>query len=123
MGLLINEMDKQTTGEKDTVNKEYMDKGKSKKFVDDTFLLDYLIIQCVENPELKQRHKKEIIERLIANMVERTIDVNDQLTEEQLKNLVARQYKIVKYKKQTTNKEIQEIFKKYIAKYVQKINS
>lgn len=120
---LINEMDKKTEGEKDTTSKEYMDKGKAKKFIDDTFLLDYLVIQCVENPELKERHKKEIIERLIANMIEKTLDVSDQLTEDQLKNIVARQYKIIKYKKQTTNKEIQEIFKKYIAKYVQKINS
>lgn len=120
---LIDEIDKQKTGGNDTVSKEYMDKGKSKKFIDETFLLDYLVIKCIENPELKQRHKKEIIERLIANMVEKTIDVNDHLTEEQLKDIVARQYKIIKYKKQATNKEIQEIFKKHIAKYVQKINS
>lgn len=120
---LINEMDKKDTAEKDTFSKEYMDKGKSKKFIDDTFLLDYLVMQCVENPEIKKRHKKEIIERLIANMVEKTIDVSSQLTEEQLKDIVARQYKIIKYKKQTTNKEIQEIFRKHITKYVQKINS
>lgn len=120
---LINEMDKQKNADKDKLTKEYMDKGKSKKYIDDTFLLDYLVIQCVENPELKKKHKKEIIERLIANMVEKTIDVNDQLTEQQLRDLVARQYKIIKYKKQTTNKEIQEIFKKYITKYVQKINA
>lgn len=120
---LINEMEKQKIGDKDTFTKEYMDKGKSKKFIDDTFLLDYLVIQCVENPELKKKHKKEIIERLIANMVEKTIDMSDKLTEEQLKDIVARQYKIIKYKKQTTNREIQEIFKRYITKYVQKINS
>lgn len=120
---LINEMDKQSNGSTETLNKEYMDKGKSKKFIDDTFLLDYLVMQCVENPELKKKHKKEIIERLVANMVEKTIDVNDQLTEQQLKDLVARQFKVIKYKKQTTNKEIQEVFKKYITKYVQKINA
>lgn len=120
---LINEMDKQMASDKDTFTKEYMDKGKSKKFIDDTFLLDYLVIQCVENPEIKKKHKKEIMERLIANMVERTIDMDEKLTEQQLRDIVARQYKIIKYKKQTTNKEIQEIFKKHITKYVQKINS
>lgn len=120
---LINEMDQPKIEDQDTINKEYMDKGNSKKFIDDTFLLDYLVLKCVENPEIKQNRKKEIIEKLIANMVEKTLDVNYELTEEQLKNIIARQYKVIKYKKQTTNKEIQEIFKNHIAKYVQKINS
>lgn len=120
---LINEMDKQISGENDTVNKEYTDRGKAKSLVDDTFLLDYLILKCVENPELQQKRKKEIIEKLIANVVEKVIDVSEQISEEQLKDLVARQYKVVKYKYQTTNREIQEVFKKYITKYVKKINS
>jgi hypothetical protein len=119
---LINEMEAVSKGKKELNVKEYTDKGKSKKFVDETFLLDYLILQCVENPEISGKNKSKIIEQLIANMVEKTIDVNDQLTEEQLKNLVSKQYKIIKYRRTTTNKEIQEIFKKYISKYVLKIS-
>ena len=38
--------------------------------------------------------------------------------EEQLKNLVSKQYIVVKYKKQVTNKQIQDLFKKSISKYV-----
>ena len=72
----------------------------SKKYFDETFLLDYLILQNLENPDLPHKHKREIIEQLIANMVEKLIDVNDQLTEEQLRDLVSRQYTVVKYKKQ-----------------------
>lgn len=119
---LINEMDKKVSGELENKVKNYKEKGKAKKLVDETFLLDYLILQSVENPEIKSKHKKEIIEKLIANMVERTIDVNESLTEEQLKNLVSKQYKIIKYKKHASNKEIQDIFKKYISKYVLKIS-
>lgn len=119
---LINEMDKSKESELENKVKNYKDKGKSRKLIDETFLLDYLILQSVENPEIKNKHKKEIIEQLIANMVERTIDVNEGLTEEQLKNLVSKQYKIIKYKKQASNREIQEIFKKYISKYVLKIS-
>lgn len=119
---LVNEMDRKDQGKTETKVKDYKEKGKSKKLVDETFLLDYLILQSVENPEIKNRHKKEIIEQLVANIVEKTIDVNESLTEEQLKNLVSKQYKIIKYRKQTSNKEIQEIFKKYISKYVLKIS-
>lgn len=119
---LINEMDKMKVTDVENKEKKYKEKGKAKKLVDETFLLDYLILQSVENPEIKNKYKKEIIEQLIANMVERTIDVNEGLTEEQLKNLVAKQYKIIKYKRQASNKEVQEIFKKYISKYVLKIS-
>lgn len=119
---LVNEMETVKTGGIETKVKKYKEKGKSKKLIDETFLLDYLIIQSVENPEIKNKHKKEIIEQLIANMVERTIDVNEGLTEDQLKNLVSKQYKVIKYKRQASNKEVQEIFKKYISKYVLKVS-
>ena len=119
---LINEMDKMKVTDMENKEKKYKERGKAKKLVDETFLLDYLILQSVENPEIKNKYKKEIIEQLIANMVERTIDVNEGLTEEQLKNLVSKQYKIIKYKRQASNKEVQEILKKYISKYVLKIS-
>lgn len=119
---LINEMDKSKNSKSESKVREYKDKGKSKKYFDETFLLDYLILQNIENPELSHKHKKEIIEQLIANMVDRLIDVNDQLTEEQLRDLVSKQYTVIKYRKQLSGKEVQEIFKKHIAKYVKKID-
>lgn len=102
--------------------KDYKDNSKAKKLMDESFLLDYLILDCVENPKISGKKKKELIERLIANVIEKTIDVNKNITEEQLKNLIARQFNIIKYKKTTSNEGIQEIFKKHIGKYVQKIN-
>lgn len=119
---LINEMDSVKSGSPENKVKEYKDRGKSKKYADETFLLNYLILTNLEKPDLTNEHKKEIIEHLIANIVEKTIDVNEQITEEQLKDLVARQFTIIKYKRQVTSKEIQEIFKKHITKYVQKIS-
>ena len=102
--------------------KKYKDRGTAKKYVDDTFLLDYLILQCVEDPAIKESHKKEIIEKLIANVIEKVIDMDVTVSEKQLKDLIARQYTVVKYKKSLSNKEIQEIFKKHINKYVEKIS-
>lgn len=120
---LINEMEKTKEGDMDNRVKEYKERGKAKHYVDETFLLDYLILKNVEHPELRKKYKKEIMEQLIANMVERVIDVNEQVSEEQLKNLVSKQYIIVKYKKQITNKQIQDIFKKYISRYIKKISN
>lgn len=118
---LITDLEKEKKGELENKVKEFQAKGKSKKYVDETFLLDYLVLQNIEHPELKNAHKKELIEKLVANMVEKTIDVNEAITEEQLKNLVSKQFTIIKYKKQVSTGQIQEIFKKYISKYVQKI--
>lgn len=102
--------------------KKYKDRGMAKRYVDDTFLLDYLILQCVEDPAIKESHKKEIIEKLIANVIEKVIDMDVTVSEKQLKDLIARQYTVVKYKKSLSNKEIQEIFKKHINKYMEKIS-
>ena len=44
---------------------EYKERGKSKKYADETFLLDYLILQNVDNPELRKKRKKEIIEQVL----------------------------------------------------------
>ena len=82
---LITEMNKKSEeNTNETKVRKYKDRGKAKKFVDETFLLDYLILECVENPEISGKRKKELLEQLIANVVERTIDVNESLTEEQL---------------------------------------
>ena len=83
--------------------------------------LDNNILQSIDK-EVKNKNKRKLIEQLIANVVERTIDVNQDITEEQLKNLVARQFNVIKYKKQVSNKEIQDIFRRYISKYVQQIS-
>lgn len=120
---LINEMEKQKPGNSEPEVKEYNNKrGKAKKYMDETFLLDYLILEAVEHPELKNRHKKEIIERLVANVIEKSMDVNENISEEQLKNLVSKQYRIIKYKKQVTTKQIEEVFRKHISQYVKQIS-
>ena len=80
-------------------------------------------MQAVEDPDFKASRDKRIIEQLIANIVERIIDVNETISEEQLKNIVSKQYTVIKYKRQVTNKQIQEIFKKHIGKYLVKINN
>ena len=120
---LIDEFDKkETKAEKEHQKKEYKDRGKAKRYIDDTFLLNYLVLECVENPEVREKRKKEIIEKLIANVVERTIDVDSSISEDQLKDLIGKQFTIVKYKKQLSNKEIQDIFKKHINEYVRKVS-
>lgn len=119
---LITNMDTRQHKEAEDKKREYKERGKAKTFMDESFLLDYLVLDIVENPEIRVKNKKKVIEQLIANVVEKTLDVNQDITEEQLKNLVARQFNVIKYRKSVSNKDIQDIFKRYIAKYVQQIS-
>ena len=120
---LINEMDKPEKGDNELKKKEYKDRGKAKQYVDETFLLDYLVLQAVEDPDVRSKRDKKIIEQLIANIVEKIIDVNETVSEEQLKNIISKQYTVIKYKRQVTNRQIQDIFKKHISRYVVQINN
>lgn len=103
-------------------NNSYYDNGELKNFVDETFLLNFLVINKLNNETLKETEKKEISERLIGNIVEKIIDIDAGISEEQLKNIVAKQYTVIKYKQVASIKKIEEIFNKHIDKYLNQIN-
>ena len=50
------------------------------------------------------------------------MDIDNNLTEEQLKEMIGEKYAIIKYKKTATMQEIQKIFSEHINKYLEKIN-
>lgn len=56
-------------------------------------------------------------------MVQKMIDLNEDLTEEQLQNIVLDQFSKIKYKNVASEKEIQDKFKTSIEKYLDKIKN
>ena len=56
-------------------------------------------------------------------MVEKMIDLNTNLTEEQLKSMVSEQFSKIKYRNVASEKEIQNKFKNSIDKYLDKIKN
>jgi len=110
--------------ETDVNDKEdYMDDGSLKVFTDELFLLNYLSLAATkeQDEEKKRAKKQELREKLTANLVEKLIDINEQLSEEQLKDLVSKQYTVIKYRRQVSSKGIEDVFKKQIEKYIKKI--
>ena len=101
----------------------YDDKGKIKKYFDESFLLDYLASRTLTDFKSKKVDKEKVSERLIGNVVEKIIDINAGISEEQLKNLVARQYTIIKYRQVVTDKKIAKLYHDAIDKYLKKIAS
>lgn len=102
---------------------EYDDTGKLKKYLDESFLLDYLVSRTLTDFKSRKMDKEKVSERLIGNVVEKIIDINAGISEEQLKNLVARQYTIIKYRQVVTDKKIAKLYRDAIDKYLKKISS
>jgi len=106
-----------------TDNASYDDTGKLKKYFDESFLLDFLVARTLTDYKNKKLDKEKVSERLIGNVVEKIIDINAGISEEQLKNLVARQYTIIKYRNVVTDKKIQKIYRDAIDKYLKKVSN
>ncbi len=104
-------------------NASYDDKGQLKKYFDESFLLDYLVSRTLTDFKSKKMDKEKVSERLIGNVVEKIIDINAGISEEQLQNLVARQYTIIKYRNVVTDKKIAKIYHDAIDKYLKKVSS
>lgn len=108
--------DEQTIESED--NKDYMDNGQLKKMMDEAFLLQFLAMKTLDEDTMeKQDTKKEIKGVILEQMLDKMLDVDEDITEEQLRQMVAEKYEVIKYKKMAVLQDIQKIFKKYIDQY------
>lgn len=112
-------------------NKNYMDQGELKQFIDETFLLQYLAMKTMdedrkENEATYQELKEELVEQMIEKMIDMEDDESENINgksdaEQQLIQMISEKYEVIKYKKTEIIKEIQQIFKKYIEKYEEQV--
>lgn len=113
--LKIN-MDEQANSSEE--NRDFLDNGTLKKMMDEAFLLQYLIMKTLDEDEKeKQDTKQEIKALVVEQMLDKIMDCDEDITEEQLQQLVAEKYEVIKYKKMAVLQDIQKIFKKHIEKY------
>lgn len=105
-------------------NKEYMDEGILRKMMDEAFLLQYLIMRTLNEDETeKQDTKQEIKTIVLEQMIDKMLDLDENITEEQLKQMVAEKYEVIKYKKMAVLQDIQKIFKKHIDYYEERVET
>lgn len=106
---------------KENNNIDYHDEGKLRELMNQSFLLDYLICNTMdedkENIEKNQKTKKQIFNQIL----EKLLSLDDEITENELKNLIGEKFAVVKYKNQMSVQEIQKIFSQNIEKYLNKI--
>lgn len=117
---LRDNFDDKTTSEEE--KREYMDNGELKQLMDQTFLLQYLAMKTLDEDKLEtQDTKDEISNAILEQMLDKMIDMNTELTGQELKQMIAERYEVVRYKKMEILQEIQKIFKKNIDKYTKKV--
>ena len=103
--------------------KNYIDTGKLKHFVDETFLLQYLASKTLdEDFQENEITQQEIQENMVEQMIEKMVDMDVEITEQQIQQMISNKYEVIKYKKIEVIKEIQQIFKKHIEKYEERVN-
>lgn len=105
---------------RDRKDKNYNDDGELRNFFDETFLLDYLAICTLNKEKYATKNDKE---KVIKQVIQKIIDLNASLTEEELKNMVGEQFTLVKYKNNATMDGINKVYRKHIDKYFNKIGN
>lgn len=105
--------------------KDYEENGELKELMDDSFLLNYLIINTLDKEKEEDTHteerKKEIQNIIISKMLEKIVEMNQDLTKEQIKEMIGEKYLVIKRRNQASLQEIQAIFSKSINKYLTKV--
>ena len=100
-------------------NQDYVDMGEKKKLFDETFMLQYLILKTLDQDESEtEGTRQEIKETILEQMVNSLLDMDTDISEEELNKLIANKYEVIKYKKMEAIKEIQKVFKEHIEKYL-----
>ena len=101
-------------------DKNYEDNGELRDFFDETFLLSYLAL-CTLNKE--SYDVKLAKERVVAQVIQKIVDLNASLSEQELKDMIGEQISIVKYKNNATTEGIEKVYRKHIEKYMTRINN
>ena len=100
---------------------DYSDNEELKRLADETFLLKYLILNSLDRDNAEETMQKEVKEQVLNQMIDRIVSLNANLTESEVKDLVADRYLVIRNKNIATLGQIQKVFKKQIEKYLEKI--
>ena len=65
--------------------------------------------------------QKQLQENIIEQMIEKMVDMDTEITEDQLQRMIVGKYEVVKYKKMEIIKDIQQIFRSHLEKYEEQI--
>lgn len=98
-------------------NKDYIEKGAIKELINETFLLQYLTVNNINQDE---KFINEAKQKSLSNMLDRIIDMNPELTKKELQDKLGMELDKAIERRIATKSDIEKIFRKYIDKYLQR---
>lgn len=97
------------------------DDQESKRLVDETFLLDYLITRTLLEDDSETEENQKLKSQVTSGLIQRIIKLNPDMPPEEFKQLIGDKYEVIKRKNVVTIDELQSIFKNNIDKYLEKL--
>ncbi len=109
------------------VNKQYEEKGISKSLIDEDIYLMHLIFKNQQEQQRRNEKKKNAVvdkktqKELTDALIEKIIDLNPELTDKELRQLIADKIAIMKARKIISLKPIEDRFRNTIDKYMNQV--
>ena len=107
-----------------TKDKKFIDDDINvKEMLDDTFLLNYLVMASISNEEgiLDDNAKSELVEELTGKMIDKIIQLNADLPVEKIQEVIGEKIAIIKNKHEATLAELENKFNKRLEECINKI--
>ena len=107
--------------------KDFEENGLTKELIDEDFFVKYLIFnnmnsQLRNNKKLKKVARDPKEDKYLSDiLLEKLIELNPNLTDQELKKMIADKYTAYKVKRDISLKPLEEVFKKNINSYMKKI--
>lgn len=99
--------------------KNYIEQGITKELLDESFLLQYLALNTLNESKDK---KEYTVDAAIDSMLDKIIDLKPNLTKKQLQDKLGIKFDNKKKKVINSKVDIEKLFRKHIDKYLEKVN-
>lgn len=96
--------------------------GRVRNYADEAFLLNYLVLDTFSHETKDKAEKREVSEKIVGSMLQKLMDLNG-YSQDELKDIIEKQYTIIKYRNVVNDKEIHKKFKIAINKYMNHVDS
>lgn len=102
-------------------NIDYYDESNLRELMNQSFLLDYLILNSIDDDKEDFKKNQKTKKQIFNQILEKLLSLDDEITENDLKNLIGEKFAVIKYKNQMSIQDIQKIFSQNIEKYLDKV--
>lgn len=107
--------------------RNFEEKGITKELIDEDFFVKYLVFSYMQSSAKEKRNGKRVAlnlkekRELTDKLIEKVLDLNPEMHDQDLKKLIAEKYIIYKTKKGISLKPLEDAFQKNIDEYLQSI--